>query len=133
MFEVREVKSRYLPTLTLVVDTLVVVTTLTEVEGLTHGPWGLGISAHIWLLLANPYRRIVGYSHTVLLLIVVFLGVHGHYGGLSEHRLELIDICESFFEVTLQLLFLLDESGDRCGLDIECLEVNLLFRLEQLL
>ena len=66
-------------------------------------------------------------------MVVILLGVEGSDSVLREECLQLVDVGEGTFQVVLQLLLLLDQAAHLSGLRVECLQVDPLLALDDLL
>jgi hypothetical protein len=68
-----------------------------------------------------------------MVVVLILLGVEGGYGVLREECLQLVDVGEGTLQVVLQLLLLLDQAAHLSGLRVECLQIDPLLALDDLL
>jgi len=66
-------------------------------------------------------------------VVFILLGVEGGDSILREECLQLADVGQGSLEVMLQLLLLLDQVAHLSGLRVECLQIDPLLALDDLL
>ena len=68
-----------------------------------------------------------------MVVVLILLGVKSGDSILREECLQLVDVGQGSLEVMLQLLLLLDQVAHLSGLSVECLQIDPLLALNDLL